>query len=244
MSSVAKSFTATGDGLEIVAPIGATIGYAVTGTFVGTVVLEELTRSGWTTRVTATGVTRGTQLVEPPTRGRFRFRCSAFTSGTIVTALDQAPTAPVAGLPIVHQATVELTDAQVKALGATTPVTLVAAPGLNRILLPLSGVMRRVLKSAYTNVNAAATLFLSDTAGATTHSNAVDADFLIATTDTIATFQPAALYQTTRAALENVGLSIQGANAAAGAFTGGHADNRLVVAVTYVVLNIETGRFE
>ena len=184
MSATAKSFTAVGDGLEIVAPVGATVGYAVTGTFVGTVLLEQLVRASWVVLVTASSVTRGSFPAESSesTSARYRFRCSAFTSGTIVTTLDTAPASASSGLAPVHQATVELTDAQVKALNAT-PVTLAAAPGPNRVLLPLGGVMRRVFRSAYTNVNANGTIYLADAiAGTTVHSNAVDADFLIATT--------------------------------------------------------------
>jgi hypothetical protein len=72
----------------------------------------------------------------------------------------------------------------------------------------------------------------------------VDGDFLIATTDAIATFNPANLYQVTRSAMANSGLAIMAGNAAAGAFTGGNAANRLVVTVSYLVLNVETGRYE
>jgi hypothetical protein len=244
MSSIAKSFTATGDGLELVAPAGTSIGYAVAGTFVGTVVLQEYVRE-WVTLQTFTSVTRGSFAAEPKrSMARYRFKCTAFTSGTIVTTLDTAVAGALSGVATVRQASVELTDAQIKTLGATTPVTIVAAPGLNRILLPVSGIMRRVMLAAYTNVNAAATLFLSDGGGTIVHSNSVDADFLIAFTDTVATFQPAALYQTLRSTLENSALTIQGANAAAGAFTGGNAANRLIVTVSYLVFNVETGRFE
>lgn len=251
MSVVAKSFTAIGNGLEVLANPGQTVGYAVTGTFVGTVILEQEIQGAWVAAVTAmTVVSRGSFVAEGSgnaKRCRYRFRCSAFTSGTIVTTIDVAT--PIASAvpvtPILRQATVEIADAAIKTLGATTSVTIVPAPGLNRILIPVSGVMRRVMLAAYTNVNAAATLFLSDSlAGTVVHSNAVDGDFLIAFTDAIATFQPAALYQTTRAALANAGIVLQAGNAAAGAFTGGNAANRLVVTVSYLLLNVETGRYE
>jgi hypothetical protein len=157
--------------------------------------------------------------------------------------LDTAPASASSGLAPVHQATVELTDAQVKALNAT-PVTLAAAPGPNRVLLPLGGVMRRVFRSAYTNVNASGTLYLADAiAGTTLLSNSVDANFLIATTAAIATFNPANLYEATRAALENAGIALMATNSD-GAFTGGHDDNRLVVSVSALVVNLETGRYE
>jgi hypothetical protein len=100
MSATAKSFTAVGDGLELVAPVGATLGYAVTGTFVGTVLFEQLVRASWVTLVTASSVTRGTFTAESSEsrRARYRFRCSAYTSGTIVTTLDTAPASASSGL--------------------------------------------------------------------------------------------------------------------------------------------------
>jgi hypothetical protein len=244
MSSIAKSFTAVGDGFELLAPAGVTVGYAVTGTFVGTVLLEVLTRAGWATVTSVTAVSRGSFPSEAQGRTtRYRFRCSAYTSGTIVTALDWAPATAASGLAPVHQATRELTDAEVKALNAT-PITVAPAVGLNRLCIPVAGVMRRVFRSAYTNVNGAATIYLADSlAGTTVLSNSVDADFLIATSAAIATFNPANLYEATRAALENAGIAVMSTNSA-GAYTGGHADNRLVVSVSYLVLNLETGRYE
>jgi len=51
-------------------------------------------------------------------------------------------------------ATVTLTDAQIKAL-PTTSVTLVAAPGVGQIILPLRGLLTTSFVAPYTNINAA-----------------------------------------------------------------------------------------
>lgn len=97
MATVAASFTATGVGARILVRHGEQFTYDVSGTFVGTVVLERTRNGGvsWElTGISATGAASGTVLVETPDRApaAYRFRCSAFTSGTIVTALVDVTT--------------------------------------------------------------------------------------------------------------------------------------------------------
>lgn len=90
MASVSSSFTAVGNGSSILIPFGSNYSYSVSGTFVGTVVLEKSVNNiTWATIVSATGSASGTLNSETPDRQPlyFRFRCSAFTSGTIVTTL-------------------------------------------------------------------------------------------------------------------------------------------------------------
>lgn len=92
--SIATSFTALGVGLPMIKRSGEGVVYSVSGTFVGTVVLERSQDGGisWQTVLTATGSASGTHVVELPTgqTAAYRFRCSAFTSGTIVTSIADA----------------------------------------------------------------------------------------------------------------------------------------------------------
>jgi hypothetical protein len=87
--SVSKSFTAVGDGPELLVRNQEQFSYDVSGTFVGTVKLEQESHGGWTVVASVTTAASGTVVCEAGNKphARFRFRCSAFTSGTIVTAL-------------------------------------------------------------------------------------------------------------------------------------------------------------
>lgn len=84
------TFTATGNGAS--AQVDGNFNIAVWGTFVGTVVLERSFDGGTTwiprmweftqTNVSLTSQTSGV-MSEPELGVLYRFRCSAFTSGTI-----------------------------------------------------------------------------------------------------------------------------------------------------------------
>src|SRR5687768_5609102 len=91
MATVSSDFTATGNGNQLYVRHGEKFDYAVAGTFVGTVVLEKSRDGGlnFEAITSATGSATGTVLVETPDRSGsiVRFRCSAFTSGTIETDL-------------------------------------------------------------------------------------------------------------------------------------------------------------
>lgn len=103
--TTSKSFTAVGGGVSYpVNPLNSpSISYSVTGTWVGTVVLQSsqnptvywnnvvsLTANGsGTTAVIPSNVISGSQPGIQPTNGAplfFRFACTAYTSGTIVTS--------------------------------------------------------------------------------------------------------------------------------------------------------------
>lgn len=102
MVAVTSAFTGTGNGSvfapkasEVAHPRGFNI--AASGTFVGTVVLEKsfdlgttwiaVLRPGTSTAISYT--TPGAEvLAEPEVGVQYRWRCSAFTSGTINTRLS------------------------------------------------------------------------------------------------------------------------------------------------------------
>jgi hypothetical protein len=92
MATMSVSFTATGNGGAIAIKRGEKFTYEVSGTFVGTWVLESSESLGSWTQV-ATGTAAGSGTVEVASAGsgelHYRFRCSAFTSGTIVTEIQE-----------------------------------------------------------------------------------------------------------------------------------------------------------
>lgn len=95
MTTVTQAFTATGNGNGLLVRTDQSYTYTVTGTFVATWVVES-TKDGFNYVQVATGTgtqTAVTVQVNEPNSGNLnvRFRCSAFTSGTITTVLaDQA----------------------------------------------------------------------------------------------------------------------------------------------------------
>ncbi|MCA9340720.1 MAG: hypothetical protein KDA17_07430, partial [Candidatus Saccharibacteria bacterium] len=91
MSTTSKSFTATGFGPVFRARKGESFNYSVAGTFVGTVVLEKLDGASLNVIDTITTKTAAaTGNVTSYEGGLYRWRCSAFTSGTIETALSDS----------------------------------------------------------------------------------------------------------------------------------------------------------
>lgn len=90
--SVLKSFTAVGVGAQLFVRDKDQYSYSVSGTFVGTVVLERTLDGGqtWQTVLTATGSASGTLLNETRNgnAAAYRFQCTAYTSGTIVTSIS------------------------------------------------------------------------------------------------------------------------------------------------------------
>jgi hypothetical protein len=91
---IAKSFTAAGNGTQASFKNGSTINYVVSGTFVGTVVLESSENAGqsWETIASKTAAASGSVLVSTQSSSGliYRWRCSAFTSGTIVTSIYES----------------------------------------------------------------------------------------------------------------------------------------------------------
>lgn len=99
MSTVTKAFEAVGVSAEFFVRVGQQFTYEVSGTFVGTVILERNDRSGkgaWQAVLSAiTAAADGTLTAEDPSgrsHARYRWRCSAFTSGTIETSLADVST--------------------------------------------------------------------------------------------------------------------------------------------------------
>jgi hypothetical protein len=91
--TTSKSFTEAGNGPEHTARRGESLSWTVSGTFVGTVLLEQYIRGGWSPLATLAGPASGTVLVGCNERmAYYRFTCSEFTSGTIVTAIADVTT--------------------------------------------------------------------------------------------------------------------------------------------------------
>lgn len=89
--TLAASFTGATAGAALPLKSGDFFSYSVSGTFVGTVVLERSNNAGqsWQQVASASAAASG-YLVVDSTDGQsfnYRFRCSAFTSGTIVTSI-------------------------------------------------------------------------------------------------------------------------------------------------------------
>jgi hypothetical protein len=89
--AISKSFSAVGAGTPLQVKQGQAFNYAVTGTFVGTIVLERSENGGqsWEPITSTTTTTSGTHVESSRIRRgvAFRFRCSLYTSGTAVTTL-------------------------------------------------------------------------------------------------------------------------------------------------------------
>lgn len=93
MASIAKSFTATGNGDSYFVKPNDKLSYTVSGTFVATWVLERTDNGGLSFELIASGTGAVTAVgleVFGIRNYNYRFRCSAFTSGTMVTSIDDA----------------------------------------------------------------------------------------------------------------------------------------------------------
>lgn len=95
-NTVDKTFTATGQSALLLRRHGQSLRYSVSGTFSGTVVLERSLNGGssWEAVLSASAAASGTILCENPTRSdmNYRFRCSVYSSGSIVTQIAAALT--------------------------------------------------------------------------------------------------------------------------------------------------------
>jgi hypothetical protein len=95
--SVSDAFTATGNGTVIIIRQDEKFTYTVTGSFVGTYVIEESEDGGitWTQIATGTTTASATTVTHHSKRGtsaQTRSRCSAYTSGTMTVALAELTT--------------------------------------------------------------------------------------------------------------------------------------------------------
>lgn len=175
------------------------------------------------------------------------------------------------GNEVLHQVTVTLTNAQIKAL-PTTAVEILAAPGANKLLVPQVALLHMKWAADYSNINASCLLKcdLNGTfvAGLYQHTLSGVASLLAGggpdgtwvamtlnqlawSTTTTATpsvnphfHQGAADSGFYDADIVNTALTVSATNAADGNFEGGDPDNELQVSVAYLVLNTTTGEFE
>jgi hypothetical protein len=96
MATVTTAFTATGAGAEVLVRHNEEFTYTVTGTFVATWVVEKTEdRTSWTQVATGTSTQAATTAFAVTSTGKpvnVRFRCDAFTSGTMTTVLSDVTT--------------------------------------------------------------------------------------------------------------------------------------------------------
>lgn len=164
---------------------------------------------------------------------------------------------------LIHQASVELTDAQIKAL-PTTGVQIVASPGANKMIVPVVGVLHTnaVWIADYGNINSGASIAIK--LGATNALLALHQPVSSSVSSLLAgggpdgtvvvmpqQFQGGAVYNpagfggiagTYDSDVINQSLSISASNA--GDFTGGHYLNTMSVTVAYFIFNTATKQFE
>lgn len=155
---------------------------------------------------------------------------------------------------VVYQQTITLTDAQIKAL-PTTPVEVVAAPGENRVLIPVSAMaVSEFSANDYTNVDAEATMSLgwgNTVASTRAHiGNGTWFDawggpgqgrvfgFILA--PTLAIRDTAIISETGRQDIidEPLTLIVNNGEPGDGNFTGGNVANTLQVTVLYMVVDL------
>jgi hypothetical protein len=89
--SLSASFTAVGaSAQQLVVPDGEQFSYDVSGTFIATVVLQQQVKGDWQTIASKTAAASDTLTADGHGKmARFRWLCSAFTSGTAVCVITQ-----------------------------------------------------------------------------------------------------------------------------------------------------------
>lgn len=149
---------------------------------------------------------------------------------------------------LLHQATITLTHAQIKAL-PTTPVQIVVAPGAGAVVLLVAAMLRSNFAVAYTNVAGTFTLATDKaegsqragwsalgTANSTTRQVRLWAGASFGSIDDSGGFEPDAV------AIENKALEFY-VDGGSGDYTAGDAANTLTVSATYLLVNA-AGEFE
>jgi hypothetical protein len=157
---------------------------------------------------------------------------------------------------LLHYASLIMSDAQIKAL-PSTPITFVSALGANKQIIPTLWIIRSQLTAAYTNVS----LTLGDTTINVSIGGAVPFSYLrhqilqntspetiVAPPQTVAYTDELNDWATRPRILSgydqvNTPLTVESFNVG-GDFTGGHADNEILMSITYMVLDVSTGIFE
>ena len=156
----------------------------------------------------------------------------------------------VSGGGIIHQTSIELTDAQIKAL-PTTAVEILGALGADKAIVPIFTLWILNNTAAYTNLDA--TLYLrmkvynpiinyseSDN-GALGSTGVAVLEGLINQTSALGSI---GLWWWGDSNIFNAPLQISADNGASGDLTGGDAANTLKITVAYMIFNLSTGRYE
>lgn len=149
----------------------------------------------------------------------------------------------------VRKVTVQLTDAQIKAL-PTTPIQMLPAPGVGKMYAVVIGVAALdVTAGTYSNIGVTSSLYIAAGAGSAL-SAAYDENWDGALQDSSAIhiihFAPMmgaqapahSLWNADKPNYENLPLTIKSNNGASGNFTGGHAANTLRLTVYYVIVDL------
>jgi hypothetical protein len=159
------------------------------------------------------------------------------------------------GASLLHQATVTLTNAQIKALGADPYFEVVPAPGANKFHWDVSGFVYSTIVQPYTNLIEAqeVTVYWGETSREATLPVSAQAEwgalgaslmFQLRTIWDVTATPPQGYPITDPATIVNQALNFYLDNAPDGAFTGGDAGNSLVIGLTYKTFNTLTGLFE
>lgn len=157
------------------------------------------------------------------------------------------------GESLLHQATVVLTNDQIKTL-PTTPVRVSADPGANRICIPVGGsFLSDFTAGAYTSDSAALQLVTEDVAYFSTPASADN--FLAGAGQSVLPIGAPRIYHDPTLGDDNVTFTEGGISDFHNAgifvfddysgvnYTGGHASNTLTVAVSYLIYDTSTGEF-
>lgn len=132
MATISKSFTSVTTGGYLLVPKGGAFNYSVSGTFVATWVLEKTDDNGQSFQILATGTGAATAVrVEfpkaPVPATQVRFRCGAYTSGTMVTQMDNVASEPaisaVSGVQVANGQRTRFTGFPVTGLTVGTSTT-------------------------------------------------------------------------------------------------------------------------
>lgn len=178
---------------------------------------------------------------------------------TSPSELDAILAGGVGGASILHQEPVLLNNTQIKAL-PTTRIEVVAAPGANKILLPLSAVLVLTAGTGYGNINADDYLTLShddgnvdkmsycrnETALFTQLTSFLSGNrtlFLVPSAAHDASASALCSFSNSTASLVNKNLVLSTSGLEVD-WTGGDPANTLRVSVSYMVLDVITGLFE
>lgn len=147
------------------------------------------------------------------------------------------------GESLVQQASVTLTDAQIKAL-PTTEFQIIAAPGADKVIIPLFALFRPTISVAYTGIDADAQLYLVSSSWLTTiyNENLNDVSQLLGGSiwsfmgPNLGVDAGGFLLSSQTGEESNLPINLGASNGSD--FTGGNAANTLTVVVLYVVVDL------